>query len=207
LSILTRNFIGLFVSWDVFRQIVAKAGISSLVKFAGLRSDFTNKTNLFGASSMSEIAFQDQGSVVGCFGCGPDNEHGLQIKSYWEGDEAICTWRPEAHHCGGSTQNLNGGIIACLMDCHSLNLAIAHAYKNEGRAIGTAPRIAYVTGSIHVSYQRPTPLDQAVSLRARVTKVEGRKTSVYCTLSSGGTIRATSEVLAVRVSQEGSRST
>jgi acyl-coenzyme A thioesterase PaaI-like protein len=149
---------------------------------------------------MSESAFQDQGSVIGCFGCGADNEHGLQIKSYWEGDEAVCTWRAQPHHRGGSTRNINGGIIACLLDCHSLNLAIAHAHKSEARPIGSAPRIAYVTASIHVSYQLPAPLDETVSLRARITKVEGRKTSVHCTLSSGGAIRAVSEVLAVRVS-------
>jgi acyl-coenzyme A thioesterase PaaI-like protein len=155
---------------------------------------------------MNDIAFQDQGSVIGCFGCGASNEQGLKIKSYWDGDEAVCKWRPEPHHRGGSTQNLNGGLIACLMDCHSLNLAIAHAHRSEERAIGSEPRIAYVTASIHVSYRRPVPLDEPVSLRARIIKVEGRKTSIHCALSSAGTVRATSEVLAVRVSQEGSGS-
>jgi acyl-CoA thioesterase FadM len=85
-----------------------------------------------------------------------------------------------------------------------LNLAIAHAHKSEGRAMGSEPRIAYVTASLNVSYRRPVPLDHAVSLRARIVKVEGRKTWIYCSLSSAGAVRATSEVLAVRVSQEGS---
>ena len=42
---------------------------------------------------MEEQAFQDQGSVSHCHGCGADNEKGLQIKSFWEGDEAVATWK------------------------------------------------------------------------------------------------------------------
>ena len=38
---------------------------------------------------MSQIAFQDQGSVHHCHGCGPANEKGLRLKSYWDGDEAV----------------------------------------------------------------------------------------------------------------------
>ena len=42
---------------------------------------------------MSELAFQDQGAVHHCHGCGADNESGLRIKSFWDGDEAVATWR------------------------------------------------------------------------------------------------------------------
>ena len=110
------------------------------------------------ARRVSSSAFQDQGTVRYCHGCGPDNESGLRIKSYWAGDDAVATWRAEPHHCGGTRENLNGGIIAALIDCHSLNLAIAHAYRREGRAIGSAPRIGYVTADLHVSYLKPVPI-------------------------------------------------
>jgi len=148
---------------------------------------------------MAEPAFQDQGSVHHCHGCGADNERGLRLKSYWDGDAAVANWRPEPHHCGGTLCNLNGGIIASLIDCHSLNLAIAHAYRAAGRSIGSAPRIGYVTASLQVTYAKPTPIDQAVELRARITKLEQRKTWVNCTLSAAGEVRATGEVLGVRV--------
>jgi acyl-coenzyme A thioesterase PaaI-like protein len=148
---------------------------------------------------MSELAFQDQGSVRHCHGCGAENEKGLRLKSYWDGNEAVATWRAELHHCGGTTENLNGGIIASLIDCHSLNLAIAHAYRVERRPIGSAPRIGYVTANLNVSYLKPTPLGESIELRARMTKVEGRKAWVSCTLSAGGEVRATGEVLGVRV--------
>ena len=123
----------------------------------------------------------------------------MQLKSFWNGDEAVATWRAQPHHCGGAQDNLNGGIIASLIDCHSLNLAIAHAYRAEGRAIGSAPRIGYVTANLNVSYLKPTPLHEQIDLRARIAKLDGRKAWVDCALSVAGLIRATGEVLGVRV--------
>jgi hypothetical protein len=61
---------------------------------------------------MSEQAFQDQGSVSHCHGCGADNDKGLQIKSFWDGDEAVATWKAQPHHCGGRREIVNGGIVA-----------------------------------------------------------------------------------------------
>jgi acyl-coenzyme A thioesterase PaaI-like protein len=148
---------------------------------------------------MSDRAFQDQGSVNYCHGCGADNERGLQIKSFWDGDQAVATWKAQPHHCGGRKEIVNGGIIATLIDCHSLNLAIAHAYRMERRPIGSTPRIGYVTRNLNVSYLKPTPMDQPAELRARITKIEGRKTWVTCTLSAGGQICATGDVLGIRV--------
>jgi acyl-coenzyme A thioesterase PaaI-like protein len=153
-------------------------------------------------STMSERSFQDQGSVSHCHGCGADNERGLQIKSFWNGDEAVATWKAQAHHCGGTKDIVNGGIIATLIDCHSLNLAIAHAYRAERRAIGSAPLIGYVTGHLNVSYLKPTPINEPLELRARIVKVEGRKARVNCTLSAGGEVRATGEVLGIRVERD-----
>ncbi|HET7008671.1 MAG TPA: PaaI family thioesterase [Candidatus Binatia bacterium] len=148
---------------------------------------------------MGAIAFQDQGSVHHCHGCGAANEKGLRLKSYWDGDEAIATWRAEPHHCGGTKENLNGGIIASLIDCHSLNLAIAQAYRAAGRPIGSAPRIGYVTANLNIAYLKPTPLQEPIDLRARVVKLDGRKAWVNCTLSAARIIRAEGEVLGVRV--------
>jgi len=151
---------------------------------------------------MREVAFQDQGAVHHCHGCGAENEKGLRLKSYWDGDEAIAAWRAQPHHCGGTRENLNGGIIASLIDCHSLNLAIAQAYRAEGRPIGSAPRIGYVTANMNVAYLKPTPIEALIELRARIAKIDGRKAWVSCTLSAAGVIRATGEVLGVRVEWE-----
>lgn len=43
---------------------------------------------------MKSDAFQDHWPDIAanCWGCGRNNEHGLQIKSHWDGDEAVCVW-------------------------------------------------------------------------------------------------------------------
>ena len=58
-----------------------------------------------------DIAFQDQ--IVGnhCWGCSPTNESGLHIKSFWSGDESVCTWNPGGHHSAAAAHLVNGGII------------------------------------------------------------------------------------------------
>jgi acyl-coenzyme A thioesterase PaaI-like protein len=144
-------------------------------------------------------SFQDKGAVLHCYGCGADNEKGLRIKSFWDGDEAVCRFQPEPHLCGGRREIVNGGVVATLIDCHSLNLAVARAYKDEGRAIGSAPPIGYVTGNLSVAYLKPTPIDATLELRARIQKIEGRKAWVECTLSAGGEVCARGEVLGIRV--------
>jgi len=107
-----------------------------------------------------------------CWGCGTDNEHGLQLKSYWVGDETVGRWEPKPHHAAGPSRILNGGIIATLIDCHSICTAIAAAYRAEGRALETEPLIWYVTASLQVSYLRPTPIDQPIELRAQLKEGE-----------------------------------
>lgn len=123
---------------------------------------------------MKQRAFQDQLRENHCFGCGSANEHGLQIKSYWSGDQAVCTWQPQTFHAAGPPDLLNGGIIATLIDCHSICTAIAAAYHAEGREIGSEPPVWYVTASLKVRYLRPTPIDQPVVLRARYSSRPAR---------------------------------
>ncbi|MCF8062484.1 MAG: PaaI family thioesterase [Deltaproteobacteria bacterium] len=149
-----------------------------------------------------EAAIQERIPHNHCWGCGSLNPMGLQIKSYWDGDETVCTWTPEPHFMAGPTHVMNGGIIATLLDCHSLCTAMAAAYRAEGRAMDSDPLIWYVTASMNIRYLRPTPIDAPVRLRARVNTVEGKKTRLTCTLSSGGNACATAEVLAVRVPGE-----
>ncbi len=151
---------------------------------------------------MNALSFQDQMPDNYCWGCGSLNEHGLGIKSYWSGDESVCTWQPTGQFMAGPQHILNGGIIAVLIDCHCMCTAMAAAYKEEGRAIGTAPLIWYATASIQVNYRRPTPINEPVTLRARITGTTEKKTVLSCSLLSNGEERATAELVAVRVPPE-----
>ena len=147
-------------------------------------------------------AFQDLMKHNLCFGCGAANASGLQIKSFWDGEESVCTFQPAVHHMAGPRHVVNGGIISMIVDCHAVCTAIADAYKQEGRAIGSAPMIWYATGSLKVDYLRPTPIDRPIDLRARVIERGPKKTRLSCTVQSNGKECAQGDILAVRVPNE-----
>ena len=151
---------------------------------------------------MSGKAFQDHWEHNECWGCGCGNSHGLNIKSYWSNDKSVCTWMPNEAHKAGPTGYLNGGVIATIIDCHSICTAIADGYKLEDRELDSEPIIWYVTASMKIDYHKPTPIDKEVSLKAKVTMREGRKLLVVCKLFSGEEKCASGEVLAVRVPPE-----
>lgn len=139
-----------------------------------------------------------------CWGCGSDNPKGLQIKSHWEDDIAVCRFVPRPEHMAGPTHILNGGIIATVIDCHTVCTAMAELYRLEGRPIGSDPIIWCATASLEITYLKPTPLDQPVFLQAKVSEVSAsrRKVKVECSLFSGQTECAKASVLAVRVPDE-----
>jgi acyl-coenzyme A thioesterase PaaI-like protein len=149
---------------------------------------------------MADKAFQDYypDNLSTCYGCGRLNEHGHQIKSYWDGDESVCTFHPEPYHVAVPGY-VYGGLIASLIDCHSTGTAAAAAYRAVGRAMETEPPLRFVTASLHVDYLRPTPLGVPLELRASVKEVKGRKVVVSTELSAGGEVCATGEVVAVQV--------
>ena len=149
---------------------------------------------------MTEKAFQDYypDEVARCYGCGRLNEHGLQIKSYWDGDEAVASYTPRPYHTAVPGY-VYGGLIASLIDCHSTGTAAAAMYRHEGRPMDSDPPLRFVTGSLHVDYLKPTPLDGPLELRARVLEVEGRKVVVATELSAAGQVCARGEVVAIQI--------
>ena len=150
---------------------------------------------------MSGQAFQDLYPLKGarmCWGCGADNDQGLQIKSYWDGEDTVCTWTPQPYHLVGM-QYLNGGVIATIMDCHATCSAIAYAYRQEGREIGSAPLILYVGGTVNVSFLKPTPIEQPVSMRAHPKAIHPKKSIFTCDLFSGDQRTASGDFTLVRV--------
>ena len=149
---------------------------------------------------MPPKAFQDSypDDVSHCYGCGRLNPHGLQIKSHWEGEEAVCRYRPEPFHTA-IPGYVYGGLIASLIDCHSTGTASAAALREtggEGHA-ETAPR--FLTASLRVDYLKPTPIDATLEVRAAVESVKGRKVVINSRLLANGEVCATGEVVAVQV--------
>ena len=133
-----------------------------------------------------------------CYGCGRLNEHGLQIKSYVEGDEVVCHFRPKPYHTA-IPGYVYGGLVASLIDCHGTGAAAAAGYATEGRAPGTEPALRYVTASLKVDFLRPTPLGPVLELRARTREVRGRKVILDITLTAEGELCARGEIICVRI--------
>jgi len=121
-----------------------------------------------------------------CFGCGTANPKGLGIRSFPEGDEVVCEWRPEAHHLAFEGV-LNGGICGALLDCHSNWTAAHHLMQKRG---ASAPPYT-VTADFHVQLRRPTPMDKPLKLRARVSESTEDRATVDATLEADGKVTAT----------------
>ena len=134
-----------------------------------------------------------------CFGCGSQNPDGLQIKSYWEGDESVCIWESERKYEGWKNI-LNGGILATLIDCHCMGTAMAAAYRAENRNMDSKPEYRYATGTMTIKYLKPTPNDVPVEIRAIVEETKGRKTTLSCEVFSAGIKTAEASVIAILVS-------
>jgi acyl-coenzyme A thioesterase PaaI-like protein len=145
-------------------------------------------------------AFQDYypDDVSHCYGCGRLNPHGLQIKSFWDGDESVCHFQPRPYHTA-IPGYVYGGVIASLIDCHATGTAAAAKYREEGRVMGSTPPVRFVTGSLHVDYLAPTPIDGVLELRGRVTQIKDRKVTVEVSLSAKGTVCARGTVVTVQM--------
>ncbi len=152
---------------------------------------------------MADKAFQDYypDQMSYCYGCGRLNEHGHQIKSYWDGDETVCVFVPKPYHIA-VPGFVYGGLLASLLDCHGTGSASAAAYRAEGRPLDSDPPLRFLTASLHVEYLKPTPLGVPLEVRGKVAEVKGRKVVVEETLSANGVVTVRGQVVAVRVPEE-----
>lgn len=149
---------------------------------------------------MTGLSFQDHypDDWAHCYGCGRLNERGLHVRSYWQGDEAVCTFMPRPEHTA-IPGFVYGGLIASLIDCHATGTASALAYRAEGRELGSEPRLRFVTASLHVDFLKPTPMGVTLTLRADGKEVKGRKVVVAVRLFAGDVETANGEVVCVQV--------
>ena len=150
--------------------------------------------------STHEPAIQDQYAedYSHCYGCGRLNTDGLQIKTHWEGDEAITRYVPRPCHIA-VPGFVYGGLLASLLDCHAIGTAAAAAARALGRELGEDPSLRFVTASLHVDYLRPTPMGVVLEIRGRAKAVKGRVVVVEATLYAGGEATVKAEVVAVQM--------
>jgi len=150
---------------------------------------------------MTSKAFQDYypDEFAHCYGCGRLNKNGLQIKSYWDGEESVCHFKPEPDFTGGFPGNMYGGLIASLIDCHGAGTASAAKMRELGLAMNDRPPSRFVTASLKVDFIKPTPMGKIIELRGRVLEIKDRKVIVNITVSVENEVCAKGEVVMVQL--------
>ena len=145
-------------------------------------------------------AFQDHypENLSHCYGCGSQNPHGHQIKTEWEGDETVTRFRPELFHTS-VPGFAYGGLISSLIDCHSTASAAAAMYRQEGRSMDSLPAFRFVTGSLHVDFLKPTPIDAELVIRGQVKEIKGRKVVIESQVWARTVMTAKGVVVAVQM--------
>lgn len=151
---------------------------------------------------MNSLAFQDYypDDLAHCYGCGKNNPHGHQLKSYWaeDGQETVAHFMPKPYHTA-IPGYVYGGLIASLIDCHGTGTASAAAYRAAGREPGSLPALRFVTASLKVDFLAPTPLGVELELRGVPVEVKDKKVVVDITVSANGKLTAKGQVIAVRM--------
>ncbi len=132
-----------------------------------------------------------------CYGCGPANSQGLQIKSFVEGDKVIAHWQPQAQHQAFPSV-LNGGVIGTLLDCHC-NWA-ASWFLMQQQQLAQPPTT--VTAKYTIKLLRPTPVSTPLRLEATLEHIAEHKVTVHGKLFAQDKLCDTCEGVFVAVPPE-----
>ena len=138
-----------------------------------------------------------------CYGCGKNNPHGHQLKSYWDKEETIAYFSPSEKLSGGVPDHVYGGMIASLLDCHGTASAAAFAYKAKNRLMDDAGEsIRFVTGSLKVDFLRPTPMGEVLTIKGKLRELKDRKAYIELSLSANGIECAKGEMIAIQIKNQ-----
>lgn len=98
----------------------------------------------------------------GCFGCSPQNPHGLRMKFY-SGDGALFSWLSVPGHLCGWENLVHGGVLATIMD-ETMGWTAIHFLKKFG-----------LTNSMTVEYLKPVRIGERIRVEGRVLQVSGKR--------------------------------
>ncbi len=137
-----------------------------------------------------------------CWGCGPKNDHGLHLKSFPSEDKKTVRAKiiPDKIYTGGVPQNLFGGMIAMIFDCHGTASAAYFAHINEGLEFDENTVIGrFITARLEVDFKKPTPMNEEIEVIAMLEEIGGRKAIINMEMIAKGEIRAKAKMVAVKV--------
>ena len=137
-----------------------------------------------------------------CWGCGPKNEAGLHIKSYptEDGKKVRTRVKPGKAFTGGVPNNLFGGMIAMIFDCHGT--ASAAFFKHYAKGLDLTENTVierFITAHLEVDFKKPTPMDEEVEVEASLEELGERKAVVNMVLTCKDEVRAKAKIVAVAI--------
>lgn len=108
-----------------------------------------------------------------CYGCGPANPKGLQIKSYRTDKGLEMSFETKSEH-QAFPGVINGGVIGSLFDCHG-NWAAAIGLLDSGNHSDLP---STVTASYNVQMLRPTPFGKILEITAVIDSLSTDRAEV-----------------------------
>lgn len=140
-----------------------------------------------------------------CWGCGPQNEHGLHLHSFPsdDGDSCICKFTPPEEYTGGVPANLYGGMIAMLFDCHGTASAAWFNHKNKGLELTADTVIGrYITARLEIDFKAPVPMGEEITVTAIAEEIGERKVIINMEMEAAGKLRSKARMVAVGVKDD-----
>ena len=131
-----------------------------------------------------------------CFGCGPANKEGLNIRSFRSESGLEMEFEPSMEHQAFPGM-INGGIIGTLLDCHG-NWTAAIALMDKS---GDSEPPCTVTASYSIKLRRPTPFGSTLRVTGEVTSIRDNSVNVKMALMAEDKVCATGEGVFVAVTE------
>ena len=137
-----------------------------------------------------------------CWGCGPKNDMGLHLKSYPSDDDksVIAKIIPDKMYTGGVPQNLFGGMIAMIFDCHGTASAAYFSHRDKGLNLDKNTVIErFITARLEVDFKKPTPMNEEIEVIAKLEELGERKAIIEMEMKAKGEVKAKAKMISVKV--------
>ncbi len=95
-----------------------------------------------------------------CFGCNPNNEYGIKMEFYEDGEDIVSFWKPSQNYQSW-INTLHGGILSTIVD------------EAAGWVVFRKLQTSGVTSRLEVKYKKPvSSLDPMLTVRARLKEMK-----------------------------------
>jgi hypothetical protein len=126
--------------------------------------------------------------------------NGLEVKTYWSGDEAVQEWIPGPGQPGIQDRVDDDGILAQVIDAQCAFVAATPALEGGRRCVEPLGRFAIA--STNMLSWRPAAADQPLTIRARIDEIRPTEIVMACVLSVNGIEHIRLRVTVVRPAQD-----